>query len=225
MFLNGLPFRLYIGHPIKIMKGNLNKMRWIGLTGGIACGKSTVAALFKSRGIPVIDADETAHLVYRKDSPGYKKIIQAFGLGVLNENGEIDRKKIAGFVFGDPAKLSQLEKIVHPLVQLEVHGKREQLERQGYAFSIYDVPLLFEKKLNSQFDGIIVVGCTEAEQNRRMSKDRGMDRAQITARLTAQVPQELKKKGATWYLENSGSLAELEKTFESVFQKVQSGIR
>jgi dephospho-CoA kinase len=205
------------------MKGRNQKMRWVGLTGGIASGKSTVSKLFQSRGIPVIDADEVAHQVVKKGSVGLQKIVQAFGPEILNKDQELDRQKMAQLVFGKTENLEKLEGIVHPLVQEEVRRRRSDLEQQGSNIVIYDVPLLFEKKLAAQFDGILVIGCDPELQKQRLISRNKITLEEALKRIRSQESPELKKQNATWYIDNSGSLEDLKEKFSVVLQKIQSG--
>lgn len=206
------------------MKTSERKMRWIGLTGGIATGKSTVSGLFLGRGIPVIDADEIARRVVRKSSPGLQRVVQAFGPEVLGLDQELDRMKMGNLVFGRPEKLQLLESIIHPLVQEEVRRERQRLELEAvHSFAIYDVPLLYEKNLENQFDGVIVVGCSDQIQLDRLMARNHLSLEQAKLRIKSQMPLEKKKFMATWYLDNSGSLSDLQKQFDDLLMKIQSG--
>lgn len=196
--------------------------RWIGLTGGIASGKSTVSQLFESRGIPVVDADKIAKDVIGRGSLGLQKVVQAFGPEILCDNGELDRKKIAALVFSKKEQLSRLEAIVHPLVQEEVQTLREHYKSQGHHLVIYDVPLLFEKKLESQFQGIVLVWCDPLVQLERLRRRDGLSEDEAKIRLAAQIPLNDKKAKATWLIENNGDRNNLEKNFENVLMSLQS---
>lgn len=198
-------------------------MQWIGLTGGIATGKSAVSKLLEGRGIPVIDADRVARDVVEKGSPGLEKIVQAFGPGVLNSEGQLDRQKMGVSVFSDKQKLSQLESIIHPLVQAFVLQKRSALENNGVKLAVYDVPLLFEKNLEAQFDGVLVVGCRPEIQLRRLMERNGFSQEEAQRRIAAQLPLAEKKLEADWYIDNSGSVSELEAKVSSWLGKIQSG--
>lgn len=121
-------------------------MKWIGLTGGIASGKSTVAQLLRDAQIPVIDADEIARGVVAQGGEGLTKVVSHFGQQILNSDGSLNRKKLGQKVFGRPEELRVLENILHPLVKAETTRRRQSLEQQNLPVAIYDVPLLFEKK-------------------------------------------------------------------------------
>jgi dephospho-CoA kinase len=191
---------------------------WYGLTGGLGTGKSTVAALMRGHGIPVIDADRLAREVVEKGSIGLERVVQAFGPGVLNSQGQLDRSKIAEIVFSSPQKLMQLESIIHPLVQESVQQQKSWLKDQDCPWAVYDVPLLFEKNLIKQFDGIITVTASESQQYERIKKRNGWNDEEIRKRLAAQVPLSEKIKQSDFIIENQGSLQELEKKVASLVQ-------
>jgi dephospho-CoA kinase len=199
------------------------KFRWIGLTGGIASGKSTVAQLFEGRGLPVIDADKIAKDVVKKGTSGLQEIVRAFGPGVLDTNQELDRKKMGSLVFANKEHLDRLESIIHPLVQSEVQLRREYFKAKGHSAVIYDVPLLFEKNLHKQFDGIVLIWCDPAIQLQRLIERDQLSPAEATNRLKAQLPLEDKKKRSSWCIENNGDMKSLKVNFEKVFQEIQSG--
>ena len=206
------------------MKSRKQKLQWIGLTGGIGSGKTSVSELFKSRGISVVDADEISHRVVKRGSAGLAKVVLAFGPDILTPEGDLNRRKLAEMVFGDREQLSRLESIVHPLVQAEVKRIRDDLVDRGEPVAVYDVPLLFEKKLESQFDQILVVGCDEETQIARITKRSSLSREEALQRIHSQLPLAQKKAQATWYIDNSGTLEDLKKIFDSIFKKIQSGI-
>lgn len=198
-------------------------MKWIGLTGGIASGKSTVSRILKSHGFPVVDADALARQVVEPGSSGLAQVVAQFGTGVLNPDGSLDRKKLGQAVFGNPQKLLQLESILHPLIQAETRRQRTECEQRGEKFAFYDVPLLFEKNLESQFDAVIVVRASESLQKLRMKQRDQLTETEISNRLSAQVPMAHKVAKATWVLDNEGSLADLEKATLDLIRKIQSG--
>ena len=186
-------------------------MKWLGLTGGLATGKSTVSRIFLESGIPVIDADRVAHEVVERGSPGLKAVTDLFGKEILNSTGELDRPKLAKKVFADPTSLKKLESIIHPLVQAEVGRQRKWLQDQGTELAIYDVPLLFEKKLESQFFATIVVSCTEELQIQRIKKREKWNDEEIKNRLKSQIPIAEKVKRAQYELKNDKSIEFLKK--------------
>lgn len=197
-------------------------MKWIGLTGGIASGKSTVAKLIASRGYSVLDADEMARTVSKKGSSGLDLIVQQFGTSVLGFDGELDRKAMGNLVFSDKQKLLQLEAILHPLIKTEIQKQRKLLESQGVTIAFYDVPLLFEKKMEKDFDYIVLVSTSKNLQISRMQSRNGFSLEEAEARLLNQIPLLEKEVQATWVIHNQGNLQDLEAATDAVLQKIQS---
>ena len=196
-------------------------MKWIGLTGGIASGKSTAAKFFAESGIPVINADQLARDVTAVGSDGLKQVVSAFGSGILNEDKSLNRQKLGATVFSDPAKLVTLEKILHPLIGQKTREIRQKFSQAGVAFAIYDVPLLFEKKMEDQFDEIIVVFCNENLQRQRLSSRDGLSAGEIDLRLGAQIPLIEKIKRTRTIISNEGSLADLKKRVVELVGKLR----
>lgn len=197
-------------------------MRWIGLTGGIATGKSTVSNWLKSHGYAVIDADELARLVVAPGSEGIRQILSQFGAEVIDEDGNLDRRKLGALVFADREKLRDLENIIHPLVQAQVQSLRERYQREGRDFVFYDVPLLYEKKLQSQFDQVIVISANEKTQKERMRARDGLSEQEIEHRLNSQVPMADKVSQADIVIENNGSRSDLEKKLEDLVKNLKN---
>lgn len=180
----------------------------IGLTGGIASGKSTVAAMFRELHIPVIDADEIAHRVTAVDGEAYKPIIETFGRDILDTNGAIDRRKLGTIVFGDEQKRKQLNAIVHPLVRKHMLLQKEQYMKQAKKAIVLDIPLLFESKLEHLVDRILVVYVDEQIQLRRLCERNGFSFEEAWARIKAQMPLEEKRKKADAVIDNNGTIEE-----------------
>jgi dephospho-CoA kinase len=189
-------------------------MKWIGLTGGIASGKSTVSQKLKESSIPVIDADEIAKDVVKKGSPGLKAIIEKFGADVLLPDGSLDRRKLGQKVFGNKELRSALEAITHPLVRAEVERRRRDLEEKNIPVAVYDIPLLFEVQCEDQFDAIIVVSCSPEQQRERLnqrSQSEGLplDENEIEKRISSQIPLKQKEQKASFVVMNDGDQAKL----------------
>ncbi len=179
-------------------------MKWIGLTGGIATGKSTVARLIESRGYRVIDADQISHQLTRLGFEGYEKIVSHFGSEVLQANQELDRKKIASIIFSDSSAKNQLESILHPLIQTEVQQQKEKHKNDGHSHCFYDVPLLFEKKMQNNFDAVVTVWCdAETQQSRLMSRNQ-LSENEARRRIENQLPLSHKISQSTYCIDNSG---------------------
>jgi dephospho-CoA kinase len=187
-------------------------MKWVGLTGGLGTGKSTVSQILLKLGIPVVDADRLAREVTEISGPAYPEIVQAFGPGIQKTNGQIDRSRLAEEVFGHPEKLAELEKIIHPLVQAEVKKQKDWLEAQGTLWAVYDVPLLFEKSLQNQFDAVVVVAVHDPEIIKtRLRHRNAWNDQEIQKRTGAQRSLNEKVQAADYVIWNDASLTELEK--------------
>lgn len=180
----------------------------IGLTGGIASGKSTVAAMFRDLHIPVIDADEIAHRVTSLGGEAYRPIIETFGRDILDSNGAIDRRKLGAIVFYDEQKRKQLNVIVHPLVRKHMLQQKEKYAKEGEKVVVLDIPLLFESKLEHLVDRILVVYVDEQTQLRRLRERNGFSVEEAWARIKAQMPLEEKRKKADEIIDNNGTIEE-----------------
>ncbi|WP_435621906.1 dephospho-CoA kinase [Anoxybacillus eryuanensis] len=180
----------------------------IGLTGGIASGKSTVAAMFRDLHIPVIDADEIAHRVTSVDGEAYQPIIETFGRDILDSNGAIDRRKLGAIVFYDEQKRKQLNAIVHPLVRKHMLQQKEKYAKEGEKAVVLDIPLLFESKLQHLVDRILVVYVDEQTQLHRLCERNGFSVEEAWARIKAQMPLEEKRKKADEIIDNNGTIEE-----------------
>ena len=165
----------------------------VGLTGGVATGKSTVAKMFKQCGAVVIDADELARDVVKPGRPAWHAIVNTFGKTVLTPDRTINRQALGAIVFGNRVKLRRLERIVHP----RVARQRARLTRQAArndpkAVVIYDVPLLFEVGIDKRVDKIIVVTADHETQIARLKKRNGLSRAEALRRIRSQMPLAMK---------------------------------
>lgn len=195
-------------------------MKWIGLTGGMGSGKSSVTALLRARGLPVADADELARQVVEPGTTGLLAVVQAFGPGIIDPAGRLDRAKLAGQVFGNPGQLARLELILHPMIQAEVLKFKSQAAAAGHAMAFYDVPLLFEKNLQQQFDATLVIWCTEEQQiERSMARD-GSNRSEVERRLQSQLAMSEKKTRADVLIDNTGSADSLDLKVDQALQEL-----
>lgn len=194
-------------------------MKWVGLTGGLGTGKSTVSQMLIGRGIPVIDADRIAREVVEPNGPAFPGLIQFFGREILNSSGSLDRALVAQVVFSDPQKLLKLEALIHPYVQEEVSRQREWLRDQHHQWAVYDVPLLFEKKLKSQFDFVVVVSVTDsAIQRARLKLRNNWNDEEILKRVASQLPLTEKVAQADYVIRNDADLPALEKKVDTLVQ-------
>jgi dephospho-CoA kinase len=178
------------------------KTKIIGLTGGLASGKTTVARLFSKRGFPVIDADEIAHFALLQTSPTYKKIVRSFGPGILNKNKKINSKALAKIIFENNKARCKLEKIVHPFVLKMI--KDEILRLKNKKIIILDAPLLFESGIYKKMDANITVWCTRNMQIKRAIKKWRCTKKEIVARINAQMPLSKKCNLSEFIINNNG---------------------
>lgn len=161
----------------------------IGLTGGVATGKSTVAQMFKQCGAVVIDADILARAVVQPDKPAWRGIVRTFGKKVLNPDRTINRQALGSIVFRYPAKRHRLERIIHPRVAREQQRlTREAARKDPTAVVLYDVPLLFEAGIDKRVQKIIVVTADQQTQIARLKKRNGLSRAEALRRIRSQMP-------------------------------------
>lgn len=161
----------------------------VGLTGGVATGKSTVAAMFKRCGAVVIDADELARDVVKPGKPAWREIVRSFGNGLLNPDRTLNRQALGSLVFHDKSKLRRLERIIHPRVAREQARLTKQAQRNNpKAVVVYDVPLLFEAGIDKRMDKIIVVTADRETQIARLKKRNRLSRAEAIRRIQSQMP-------------------------------------
>ncbi|HEY3233774.1 MAG TPA: dephospho-CoA kinase [Polyangiaceae bacterium] len=176
-----------------------------GLTGGIGSGKSTVAARFRERGIPVIDADELARAAV-SEADCLSQLRERFGAEMFDSKGQLDRAKLAARVFSDAATLESLNAIVHPKVRELSHQRLRELDASGELLACYEAPLLVEVGLAEQFRPLVVVSTSEAQQIARTVARGGVTESDVLARLAAQLPLEDKLRVADYVIDNQGSL-------------------
>jgi dephospho-CoA kinase len=181
-------------------------MRLIGVTGGIATGKSTVDRLLAAHGASVIDADELAREAVRPGEPALDAVAARFGREVLLPNGNLDRGRLGEVVFADPEARRDLERITHPRIN-ELMGERIASALAGPAPLVaVDIPLLFESAREAMFEGVLLVYASPEVQVRRLRERNGLDEAAALQRLAAQPPIDEKRDRATWIIDNSDGL-------------------
>ncbi|OLP65990.1 Dephospho-CoA kinase [Bacillus pumilus] len=191
----------------------------IGLTGGIASGKSTVSHMIKEKGIRVIDADVIAKEVVALGKPALHKIVQTFGEEVLLPNGELNRQQLGTIIFSDDEKRQQLNAIVHPEVRKEMLKQRDEGIDQQDTFVVLDIPLLFESQLESLVDRIIVVYTTPELQLSRLMSRNGFSEEDALKRIRAQQSLEEKCKKADRVIENTKDLAYTKKQLQNILNE------
>ncbi|NNU83265.1 dephospho-CoA kinase [Geobacillus sp. BMUD] len=191
----------------------------IGLTGGIASGKSTVSAMMRELGLPVIDADEAARAVVRPGEEAYRQIVAAFGPDIVQANGEIDRVKLGAIVFHDEEERKKLNAIVHPAVRRKMLAEKEALVRSGAKTIVLDIPLLFESGLTAWVDKILVVYVDDDVQLRRLMERNGFTEEEARARIRAQWPLAEKIKQADAVINNNGTREETRRQLLTILKQ------
>ncbi len=192
----------------------------VGLTGGIGCGKTTVAAMLRDLGGAVIEADPLAHEMIEPGRPAYDDVVREFGPAILGPDRRIDRNQLAEMVFADPARLARLNQIVHPRITEEIQRRLAEFEKQGQAVAIVEAALLIETGYHQQGDRLVVVWCKPQQQWDRL-RARGMSDEQIERRMAAQMPLEEKRRLADDLIDNSGTLEQTERQVERLARKLE----
>jgi dephospho-CoA kinase len=192
-------------------------MLWIGLTGGMGCGKSTALKALKELNCGTESADAIVSDLY-ESHPVLEEISKALGI-TLDQDLESLKSMISKKVFQDPKNLKTLESILHPKVREKALKSKQDLESKGYAISFYEVPLLFEKNLENQFDKTVCIGAKQSVQIERIKKrnPKWSDK-EIQNRLNSQMSLEEKKQRADFYIDNSGDLSDLKKSCERLLR-------
>ncbi len=193
----------------------------VGLTGGIASGKSTVSRMFEQAGIPVICSDELAREVVRPGSQGLAEIRRIFGNAVLDDEGKLDREAMARLVFQDRSKRNILESIIHPRVAEEQNKRLRTLERQGHSIVVVDVPLLYETGWEQFVDLVVVVYAPRHVQEERLVNRDGMSVDDARSRLDAQMPIDEKRRLADRLVDNGNTLEHTRRQVESVIEELK----
>ena len=190
----------------------------VGLTGGIASGKSSVSAILAELGAVVIDADLLAREVVARGTPGLEAVVAEFGPELLTAEGDLDRPAMGALVFGDADARKRLEAIVHPLV----HARSAELEAEAgdHAVVVHDIPLLAEVGRAGSFDEVVVVDAPAELQVARMVEERGWTREDAEARIAAQATREDRLAIATYVVDNTGTLADLRTRVEEIYAAI-----
>lgn len=193
----------------------------VGLTGSLKTGKSTVAKILKGKGAKVVDADQLAHQAIQPQGKCFKKIVRVFGSEILSK-GEIDRRKLGKRVFNDQRALLKLEQIIHPVVIQEIKAFiKNDRKKKINDVVVLDVPLLIEAGLDRLVDLTIVVSSKQQLQIKRAVKQLHISPQQARARIAAQMPLKQKIKWADYVISNDGSIPNLRKKVNLIWQKVQ----
>jgi dephospho-CoA kinase len=196
----------------------------VGLTGGIGSGKSAVSARLAALGAVVIDGDRAARAVVEPGTPGLARITETFGPGVLTPDGALDRPKLAAIVFADDVAREKLNAITHPLIHQHIRAAEDAAVAAGGPDTIvvHDIPLLAEGQRAAEFAVVIVVDAPTEVQLERLTTQRGMTREQARARMAAQATREQRLAIADIVIDNSGSLADLDRQVAEVWADLKS---
>jgi dephospho-CoA kinase len=189
----------------------------VGLTGGIGCGKSTVAKIFADLNVPVLDADEIAHRLVEKGQPALSQIQQTFGPSILNPDGSLNRTKLKELIFSDLRQKQQLESILHPLIYKTLQAELEQLIAP---YCIISIPLLFETNMTHFVDRILVIDCPVETQIERVKVRDKLSTERILSIIDSQAPRAFRKAQADDLIDNSGAdyrLAEQVKKLHNLY--------
>jgi dephospho-CoA kinase len=193
----------------------------IGLTGGIGSGKSTVSQWFKTKGVPVVDADKTVHQLLMSDSKLIAALIHTFGQEITGEHGEISRSKLGKLVFANEAARKSLEAIVHPRVLEDMEQTREVLQNSGEKVCVWDVPLLFETGFEKYVDQVWVVWVPQDLQIQRVLKRDNLTIREVEARISAQWLLEGKRSRADVVIDNSGTIQKTLLQLDQAWEKIE----
>lgn len=197
-------------------------MKLVGLTGGIASGKSTVAEILKRQGAAIINADVLAREVVEPDRQAWTEIVNTFGTAVLQPDRALDRQKLRAIIFDDPDARKKLESIIHPQVRALAEQRIREHAAAGYAVIVYEVPLLFEGNLQEWLRPVILVVCdVDTQRNRLQSRD-NLSAVQAQKHIEAQMSLEEKRRLADYVIENNGSLEDLERQVQAVLEKIKT---
>lgn len=188
----------------------------VGLTGGIASGKSTVSSMLKEMNITVIDADVESRLAVQQGEPAYKRIIETFGTDILLPDGEIDRQKLGSIIFHDEQKRKLLNKIVHPEVRRRMNEKKEAAIKSEEKIVVLDIPLLFESKLTYMVEKTLLVYADRGIQLKRLMERNGLTIDEAEARIQSQMPISEKRELADEVIDNNRSLSDTKKQLDEL---------
>lgn len=191
----------------------------IGLTGSIATGKSTISNLFKDWGFPVVDADQIARDVVEPGKVAYENIVAYFGHSILNDDLTIDRKQLGAIVFNDEKEREKLNGFIHPEIRKEMLKQRDHYVQQGVSAVILDIPLLFESKLFSYVEKVLVVYVEPEIQLERLMKRDGSSEEEALKRIHSQIPITEKREKADAVVNNSGTIEESEQQLRSILKE------
>jgi dephospho-CoA kinase len=196
-------------------------VKLVGLTGGIASGKSAVAKILERLGAAVINADDLAREVVEPGKVAWQEIVDAFGTNVLQSDQTLDRQKLRTLIFSDREGRKKLEAIIHPRVRALAEEKIRERTLAGYSIIVYEVPLLFEGKLHEWLRPVILVACDLETQRRRLQERDHLTQTEAQKHIDAQMSLAEKRRLADYVIDNNGSLEELEIQVKAVLEKIK----
>jgi len=199
----------------------------VGLTGGIATGKSTVSEMLRQLGCEIIDADRLARDVVEPEQPAWKQIVAEFGGGVVTAEGALDRKKLGAIVFADPERRKRLEAITHPAIRARFQARLDELAAQGFAgIVVFDAPVMIESGNYKNMDRLVVVVTDDATQAARLQERDGTDEVEGRRKIASQMPLAEKAKLADYVINNSGAreatAAEVRRVFAALMADLKA---
>jgi dephospho-CoA kinase len=197
-------------------------VKLVGLTGGIASGKSTVAKILERLGAAVINADALSREVVEPGKEAWREIIDAFGAGILQPDQTLDRQKLRTVIFNDRDGRKKLEAIIHPRVRALAEERIREHAVAGYSIIVYEVPLLFEGNLHEWLRPVILVACNVDTQRTRLQERDQLTQTEAQKHIDAQMSLEEKRRLADYVIENDGSLANLEQQVRTVLEKIKA---
>lgn len=196
----------------------------LGVTGGIASGKSTVARMFSELGAPLVSADQLARDVVAPGSATLDRLVERFGRGILLPDGHLDRKALGDLIFADPQARADLNRITHPAIADLAVRRLKELEQEPATLVVYEAPLLFEAGAESRVDAVLVVAVDEKQQLCRLQRRDGLDEEAARARIAAQMSLAEKVRRADYVIENSSTLSHLKDKVRALFDRLQTGL-
>lgn len=197
-------------------------MKLVGLTGGIASGKSTVAKILQSLGAAIVNADDLAREVVEPGHEAWKEIVASFGADILQSDQTLDRQKLRTLIFNQPEARKRLESIIHPRVRALAEERIRQYAAAGYPVVIYEVPLLFEGNLQEWLRPVILVACDVETQTARLQKRDHLTAADAEKHIAAQMSLNDKRRLAEYVIENNGSLEDLERQTRQILEELKA---
>jgi dephospho-CoA kinase len=197
-------------------------VKLVGLTGGIASGKTTVAAILKRHGAAIVDADALSREVVEPGREAWKEIVETFGHEVLQADQTLDRQKLRARIFNDPAARKKLEAIIHPRVRALAEERIAQYGATGYDIVVYEVPLLFEGKLNEWLRPVILVASDVRIQKQRLQQRDHLTPEEAQRHIDAQMSLEEKRQLADYVIDNDGDMEDLDRQVRAILDRIKA---